>query len=76
LAQANPRKNKRQHGKGLKKSFGRFPRDSKQLSVFIENKDESDFTHVEWSPANNRRTTIKTAGKSKGFLADCYSFFG
>jgi hypothetical protein len=57
-------KNKR-HGNGTEISFERFPRDNEELSAFIENKDESDFTHVEWRTANNRRTTIKTAGRAK-----------
>jgi hypothetical protein len=60
-------RNKR-HGHGTEISFRRFPRDSDKLSLFIENKDETDFTHVEWRTANNRRTTIKTAGKSIDFV--------
>jgi hypothetical protein len=55
----------RRHGNGTEISFERFPRDNEELSAFIENKDESDFTHVEWRTANNRRTTIKTAGRAK-----------
>ncbi len=60
----------RTHGNGTEISFRRFPRDNEQLSTFLENKDESDFTHVEWRTAHNRRTSIKTAGKNERFLTD------
>jgi hypothetical protein len=57
-------RNKRR-GNGTKITFRRFPRDNERLSAFIENKGDSDFTHVEWRTTNNRRTTIRTAGKNE-----------